>query len=98
MEMWIETRDDGEPGRRRAMSRLIIVSNRLPFTAKVNGPSIELSPSAGGLVTALSGYLDRQREEDPSFESLWVGWPGSEIPGELQEKEAGALAEHHASP
>ena len=36
--------------------RWIIVSNRLPFSKFENG---ELKPSSGGLVTALSGAIDR---------------------------------------
>ena len=38
------------------MSRLIIVSNRLPFTLRQRGTSIESTPSSGGLVTALGAY------------------------------------------
>jgi trehalose 6-phosphate synthase/phosphatase len=85
------------------MSRLIIVSNRLPFTLresqKENGEKdIESAPSTGGLVTALAAYLDRQRSRDPEFESLWVGWPGSELCAELQPRARAVLAEQHAHP
>ena len=80
------------------MSRLIIVSNRLPFTLRQRGTSIESKPSSGGLVTALGAYVARQRERDPAFESLWVGWPGSDFEPEVQPKVEAALAEQHAKP
>ena len=80
------------------MSRSIIVSNRLPFTVKTRDQDIELSPSAGGLVTAIAAYLDRQRETDPDFSSLWVGWPGTTLPPELEPRAVAALEEQRAYP
>src|SRR5689334_19302539 len=80
------------------MARLIIVSNRLPFTLRQNENDVESTPSTGGLVTALSAYLERQRQQDPEFQSLWVGWPGGEIPAELEGRAREKLAEQHASP
>ncbi|MEO6094359.1 MAG: bifunctional alpha,alpha-trehalose-phosphate synthase (UDP-forming)/trehalose-phosphatase [Fibrobacteria bacterium] len=62
------------------MSRLIIVSNRLPFTIAEKAGKPELQESSGGLVTALGSYLDSRREE-PGFECLWVGWPGAFLDG-----------------
>jgi trehalose 6-phosphate synthase/phosphatase len=48
--------------------RLVVVSNRLPIVvSKENGWTI--SPSAGGLVTAMAPVLRH-------FQGLWVGWPG----------------------
>ena len=49
--------------------RLLIVSNRLPFTLQEEKGHVRLTPSAGGLATALRG---------PHEESggLWFGWPG----------------------
>lgn len=63
--------------------RLLIVSNRLPFTLQEEGGRTRLAPSAGGLATALRG---------PHEESggLWFGWPGdlSRVPaGERAELE-----------
>jgi trehalose 6-phosphate synthase/phosphatase len=83
------------------MSRLIIVSNRLPFTlrqSEENAGELQSTPSTGGLVTALSAYLERQRRQDPQFESLWVGWPGSELPSELEPRARAVLAEQRAYP
>jgi trehalose 6-phosphate synthase/phosphatase len=51
------------------MSRLLIVSNRLPLTVKVEGEQILLERSPGGLATGLSG-------PHAASEGLWIGWPG----------------------
>jgi trehalose 6-phosphate synthase/phosphatase len=80
------------------MSRLIIVSNRLPFTLRQNGTDVEATASSGGLVTALSAYLDRERRQQKDFESLWVGWPGSVIPTELMPKATDILSQQRARP
>jgi len=60
--------------------RLVIVSNRLPFTV-VNaegGPQFKVS--SGGLTTGLWSYLERRgtgAEERPEF--VWLGWPGATV-------------------
>lgn len=82
----------------RIVARLIIVSNRLPITVNVNGSKISLSSSSGGLVSALAAYLERRQQEDPSFEYLWVGWPGNTVPQALEGRVRDALAEHDAYP
>jgi trehalose 6-phosphate synthase/phosphatase len=51
------------------VSRLIIVSNRLPITVRVERGLPVLEPSSGGLVTGLIRHHQ-------SSESLWVGYPG----------------------
>ncbi len=48
---------------------MIIVSNRLPVTAKQEEGSIHFVPSVGGLATGL-------RSVHASGEGAWVGWPG----------------------
>jgi trehalose 6-phosphate synthase/phosphatase len=51
------------------MSRLLIVSNRLPITVKLQHGDVVITPSSGGLATGLSGpHLQN--------DSLWIGWPG----------------------
>ncbi|HTY88994.1 MAG TPA: bifunctional alpha,alpha-trehalose-phosphate synthase (UDP-forming)/trehalose-phosphatase [Candidatus Acidoferrum sp.] len=63
--------------------RLLIVSNRLPFTVSFNGGAPAFKPSAGGLTTGLWSYLDSQALDGvdrPDF--LWLGWPGAGIPPE----------------
>ena len=78
--------------------RLVIISNRLPFTVRAEGESFRFEESSGGLVTGLSGYLDRQKGS-PGFECLWVGWPGAAVPEEMRaEVTLAALSRHQALP
>ncbi|WP_157799109.1 bifunctional alpha,alpha-trehalose-phosphate synthase (UDP-forming)/trehalose-phosphatase [Mucilaginibacter auburnensis] len=56
-------------------NRLIIISNRLPLTIEQNGDEYKLKPSSGGLVSAISSYLQKQGKGSVS-EDIWVGYPG----------------------
>jgi trehalose 6-phosphate synthase/phosphatase len=80
------------------LSRLIIVSNRLPFTLREADGAVECKPSTGGLITAFGAYVAHQREQDPKFESVWVGWPGGEISEEGRDRANALLAEQGAKP
>lgn len=53
------------------MSKLVIVSNRLPITLSRKGDTIDFLPSSGGLVTALKSAKISNY--------VWIGWPGIEI-------------------
>jgi trehalose 6-phosphate synthase len=54
----------------RSMSRLIIVSNRLPFALDSTGEDLwTVTPAVGGLVSAVEPVL-RERG------GTWIGWPG----------------------
>jgi trehalose 6-phosphate synthase/phosphatase len=56
------------------MSRLIIVSNRLPFSLEKKGKELSLRPSSGGLVSAIISYFDKESTADEVFtEKIWVG-------------------------
>jgi len=79
--------------------RLIIVSNRLPFTLQAEGTGWKPIPSSGGLVSALDAYVAGRRASDPSFDCVWVGWPGATI-AEEQQAEVRKLArgQHGAVP
>jgi trehalose 6-phosphate synthase/phosphatase len=67
--------------------RLIIVSNRLPFNAKVEGDDIVFHASPGGLVSGLASYLrSRGRTKTSSGEYLWVGWPGASVDDAFKEE------------
>ena len=60
------------------MSRIIIVSNRLPITVNRKKGELIYYPSAGGLATGLKSL-------DPSWgERIWVGWPGQAVDNELE--------------
>ena len=60
--------------------RLVIVSNRLPFTVVNENGGPQFKVSSGGLTTGLWSYLERGATgsgERPDF--LWLGWPGSSV-------------------
>ncbi|WP_438020408.1 bifunctional alpha,alpha-trehalose-phosphate synthase (UDP-forming)/trehalose-phosphatase [Sorangium sp. So ce315] len=52
------------------MARLLIVSNRLPISVRVDRGALCLTRSSGGLAAAMRGPHERMR-------ALWIGWPGS---------------------
>ena len=54
------------------MSRIVIISNRLPITIKKQENELIYYPSAGGLATGLNSL-------DSSLDRIWIGWPGQEI-------------------
>src|SRR5687767_1165131 len=51
------------------LGRLIIVSNRLPLTIKVENGNPILGESSGGLVTGLIRHHE-------AADTIWVGYPG----------------------
>lgn len=51
------------------MSRVLLVSNRLPITITDSVDGLVVSQSAGGLATGLKGVHG-------SGDSQWIGWPG----------------------
>ena len=51
------------------MTRLVIVSNRLPVTIQKQGNDFIWSTSSGGLATGLSALSD-------TIKKIWIGWPG----------------------
>lgn len=58
------------------MSRLIIVSNRLPFQIAIKKGSLEFTPSSGGLVTSIKSYLDNTKQHISTGNDnfpLWIG-------------------------
>lgn len=71
----------------------IIVSNRLPVTAKRDETEgLSFTPSAGGLATGLSSIY---KEEG----NLWIGWPGlTDIKEEEQQDVTEALKNDNMAP
>ena len=49
--------------------RLLIVSNRLPYTVRLTKDGFELAPSTGGLATGMRPLLEKGY-------ARWIGWPG----------------------
>lgn len=80
--------------------RLLIISNRLPFTVEEKHGELKFVKSSGGLVTGLSDYLDSLK--DSSFiplEHLWIGWPGIEVNENYQkELRRKTIKEYKCSP
>lgn len=57
-----------------SMSRLIIVSNRLPFSIDENEDQPVLRQSSGGLVSALVSYFEKTGTVESKFkEHIWIG-------------------------
>ena len=57
--------------------RLVIVSNRLPFTVSFKEGTPEFKSSSGGLSTGLASYLRQASGNRPDY--FWLGWPGGSV-------------------
>lgn len=67
--------------------KLLVVSNRLPFTLKLKENDFIFTPSSGGLVSGISSYLDYLKNSNiDSLEYVWIGWPGVFINEEMRQK------------
>ncbi len=77
------------------MGRVLIVSNRLPFTITRRKDKITLKLSIGGVATGLRGIYKK-------YNSLWIGWSGlmKERINEEERKKLGKkiLEENNCSP
>src|SRR5688572_20767330 len=70
------------------MSRVLIVSNRLPISVvRDEQGALQVTRSAGGLATGLSGV-------HAGSGGLWIGWPG--ISGPLAPEEEASLEGRYA--
>jgi trehalose 6-phosphate synthase/phosphatase len=80
--------------------RIVIVSNRLPFTVLQENSGLKFDPSVGGVATGLRAFLSSTQNPPTSKqEYLWVGWPGATISDELKEAvKSQGLAEFHCVP
>ena len=66
--------------------RIIVVSNRLPFTIERENGAIRFTASSGGVATGLKSLLDAMPGYLAKPEYLWVGWPGGAV-GEEEKNE-----------
>jgi trehalose 6-phosphate synthase/phosphatase len=51
------------------MSKVLIVSNRLPYQIKIEDNALVVTPSVGGLATGMKSIYK-------NYEGKWIGWPG----------------------
>ncbi len=54
-------------------SKLILVSNRLPFQLVEKAGKVSLKQSDGGLVTALKSYFEQDSSKDEFQQKVWLG-------------------------
>jgi len=75
------------------MGRLILVSNRLPVTVRLDDREVSIARSPGGLVTGLRVPHERTG-------GTWIGWPGdvSQLDGAQQRSLASHLSELRCVP
>lgn len=72
----------------KSTSKLIVVSNRLPFSVKPGAEGYQFIMSSGGLVSAMLGVMD-----DDAM--TWIGWPGVSADTEEERTDIrDQLAEH----
>jgi trehalose 6-phosphate synthase/phosphatase len=80
--------------------RIVLVSNRLPFTVAEKDGDIEFHNSAGGVATGLHALLETI--EIPNIgnpEYVWIGWPGGRVSPELEGRvKSDAQSRFHAYP
>jgi trehalose 6-phosphate synthase/phosphatase len=87
-----------QPEQQPAEQRVIIVSNRLPFTVSRDGDALSFEQSGGGLVSGLSAWLATLGSRR-TYSYAWIGWPGISVPSELRgELESVAETRFNAHP
>lgn len=70
------------------MGRLIIVSNRLPYTIEKTNNEVAVRQSSGGLVSAIKSFFDKQDTDSRFAEKLWVGSMAASEEDWLQAKQS----------
>jgi len=55
------------------MSRLIIISNRLPFSVEKQGDELKVRQSSGGLVSAIKSYFEKNKDSNHYAAKIWLG-------------------------
>ncbi len=81
--------------------RMLIVSNRLPFTVVEKEGMFRFQESVGGMVSGLSAYIDSMKTSSfVESEYIWIGWPGITVEDKKQQEElkSKALSDYHAYP
>src|SRR2546422_2900808 len=65
--------------------RLVVVSNRLPFTVAQGEQGVAFNESAGGVATGLRALLSSEDSPKIASDYMWVGWPGNTISDTFQD-------------
>lgn len=65
-------------------ARLVVASNRLPFTVSIRDGRPHFHQSIGGLTTGLQSYLQQAARATEPLNHIWLGWPGTDIAPQLQ--------------
>ena len=73
------------------MSRLIIISNRLPFAVERQNGDIIVRQSSGGLVSAIKSYIERNKAHQKYTDKIWIGSMDGSEPDWKEAKENGSL-------
>jgi trehalose 6-phosphate synthase/phosphatase len=85
----------------QASMRILIVSNRLPFTVVEKDGKLRFKESAGGMVSGLSTYLDSLKNSSFTVsEYIWIGWSGITVEDRaiMENLKSRAFSEFHAFP
>jgi len=78
--------------------RMILASNRLPFSVRGEAGDLRFIPSIGGLSTGISSYLELNSFR-ATEDYVWVGWPGNFIEQDWREEiKSRSLSEFNALP
>jgi trehalose 6-phosphate synthase/phosphatase len=80
--------------------RIVLVSNRLPFTVAEKDGDIEFQNSAGGVATGLHALLETiDIPNIGNAEYVWIGWPGGRVSPEFEARvKLEAQSRFHAYP
>ena len=73
------------------MSKIIIISNRLPIKVVEKNGAYTFAPSEGGLATGLNSIFQQS-------DSVWIGWPGMEVPQQDEQRINNELAKQKLVP
>lgn len=73
------------------MSKIIIISNRLPIKVTAKNGAYTFAPSEGGLATGLNSIFQQS-------DSVWIGWPGTNVPPENEQQITGELTKQRMVP
>lgn len=75
------------------MSRLIIISNRLPFSVERQNGNVMVRQSSGGLVSAIKSYFEKTRNDKNYSGKIWVGSMDGKIEDWTEAKNTASLSD-----